>query len=241
MTYRRILRPVTRWKYFAISSMGIWGLGVTALLLLCTPWVASLFVLHVVPQEYFSSDLVYSTELIGGGDNPAPLHETENPIVYVQIPKRMRVTETKGVYVKLEEVIPSIGLMMGQENQTLTYHATLSSPSFLISPSTDPIGRSAEHTVDWEWLISPKSIGEHAVLLQFDADVFATESREKYTLEKNGMRIGERSVESRVEVLTSLGLTAFLDSLVKVVGAILGVLGTVLMYPFWKKFIQSTQ
>ena len=242
MTFLRILHQVTRWKYFAISSMGVWGIGVTVLLVVYIPWVASYFVSHVVvSEEYFSSDLIYYTELVGGGDDAEPLHQLENPIIYVQIPKRMRISETKSVYVKLEEVINSIGLMSGQRYRTLTYNAALSSPSFQISPSSIFIERSSEHSVDWKWLISPKSIGEHAVLLEFDDDVFAAESTKKYNFSKDRMHITGRSVEGRVEVLTSLGLTAFLDSLMKVVGAVLGILGTVFAYPFWKRFIRRAQ
>lgn len=77
----------------------------------------------------------YHTEMIGGGDIMEPLHETENPIVNITFPERMKISETRRVSAKLEEVIPSVGLLQGRSYSTLTYSASLSSPSFVIAPT----------------------------------------------------------------------------------------------------------
>lgn len=84
-------------------------------------------------------------------------------------------------------------------------------------------------------MISPTKTGTHAVLLRFDPGVFATESTTKHSFAKDSLRVTEQSIEGRVEVVTSLGLTSFVDSLFRVIGAIAGFVGVVLSYPLWKR------
>jgi hypothetical protein len=114
---------------------------------------------------------IYATPFIGGGDDITPYDENENPLVRVTIPSRIAVSNTEAVEVQLEENIPSVGLLQGHHSTVLNYAASLASPAFDVSPSSQLILKTSDGRVAWRWLISPKKTGTHIIRLEFSKPV----------------------------------------------------------------------
>jgi hypothetical protein len=201
------------------------------------PFAGTLFI--EIPEGAISG---YETPWVGGGDDIEPEFEEENPMVFVGIPLYIRETETKIVEVKLKEFLPFQLLFRGRPYSSLKYSASLNSPAFDISPSVSPIQKTGKGFIRWEWLISPKKIGSHKLKIEFDKPVISLRSIKKINEAKEGhnfINISETSLVSPITVLNTLGLTATQDAIFKAVGAVLAILGTILGYPFWKRFISE--
>jgi hypothetical protein len=128
-----------------------------------------------------------------------------------------------------------VALTMGSDEAAKGLRFRLSSPSFAIS-GTETAG-------DWEWLIHPAATGTFKLFLEpvFDGKkkaakidwIIPPDLEKAITIETNGTLI------LSIQVLTSLGLTAVQDAWLKAVGTLIGVLGTLFVYPFWKKYLES--
>jgi hypothetical protein len=184
----------------------------------------------------------YGTPFVGGGDDIEPRFEEENPLVHIDVPRVTKLSETIVIEVALEENLPSVARLNGEKPTILTYGASASAPGFEIAPSSAMITRTGTGKVDWEWLAKPKDVGEHALRLQFDRNLISSRSVEYLKQERKldpAMRVSGDSVICSVRVLTSLGLTAGQDAWLKAVGALCGLIGTLLGYPFWKRYLEG--
>jgi len=184
----------------------------------------------------------YSTPFVGGGDDIEPRFEEENPLVLIDVPRVAKLSETIVMEAKLEENLPSVARLNGMKPTTLTFGASAMAPDFEISPSSAMITRTGAGQVSWEWLAKPKDVGEHLIRLQFDRSVISPRSVEYLRRARKldpAMRISNDSVICNVQILTSLGLTAGQDAWLKAAGAVFGLVGTILGYPFWKRYLEG--
>ena len=82
--------------------------------------------------------------------------------------------------------------------------------------------------VQWQWLITPKAKGSHALMVDLSSYV----AQWGYIQEVHTYSI---------EVLNELGLSDRQDALLKALGAVLATLGTVLGYPLWKRYLDGNK
>ena len=198
------------------------------------PRIGSLFLSE---QEF--EPFQYETPLVGGGDIMEPEFEEENPVVYLKVPRQMRVSGTASVTATLEQILP--GILLGQEYVELTFAANLTSPAFAIAPTPDPIVRTGRGRLDWDWLITPKQPGEHKLRLEFDQPVISDRSIDKLRRESRlpgSVVMTRSSLVASVSVRTGLGLTATQDALSKAIGGVLALLGIVFGTRFLMEFPQ---
>lgn len=139
--------------------------------------------------------------------------------VSADVPRKIRTDQTKVVTANLRSTYPS------------AFEANLDSPSFDIKPFASPTSASVGD-FGWKWLISAKKAGNHALSLTF-SDIPPTRSEVliRSVIEEHTFQI---------DVVTELGLTPKQDALVKLVAAALGLLGTILGYPFFKRHFEAS-
>lgn len=187
--------------------------------------------------------LTYATHTIGQGYIPVPLFEEENPVVSVNMPAVIQRHETASVELSIREVIESLALMNGEYYSELTLAPSLQGPAFEISPSSEPIEKMGKGVVSWDWLIRPQEVGKHLIRLDLGEALISERSikhrQRQLDHGDDGLILHPDSVVGQVTVLTSLGLTATQDAWSKALGALLGVIGTVLAYPFLKQRLEG--
>jgi hypothetical protein len=223
-------------SFKALAASGVVGIFIGSIIILSP-------IIGLLPTPDQSLEVGYETETIGGGDIMEPLNENENPVVSVRIPRNIRVSETRLVRAKLEEVIPSVGLMQGRQYSRLRFSASLSSPAFDISPSNKPVEKSDIREVSWEWLIKAKSLGDHAIQVSFDREVITQDSVDKLSRDprRSNVEATTKSVTAYVTVVDDLGLTARESAWLKAIAAVAAALGTVLGYPLWKRYFEPNK
>lgn len=141
----------------------------------------------------------------------------------VEVPNVMRVSETKAATANLT--------LAGSEVGTRLLTARLDSPSFAITPVDSETAVLRDNGVSWEWLMIPKQVGQHAVSLHIqDARISMTPDGSQ----SQDFRVQGESIVALITVLTDLGITSRESAILKAVGVLLGVIGTIVSYPLWK-------
>ena len=144
---------------------------------------------------------------------------------------------------KLEEHHQSIYYLSGNSDQEWEYTASLSSPTFEISPTTAPIARKEKGALSWEWLVAAQRVGSHALKLGFDKAVMVDDEVRTILVENANLveAATQDSVTFRVNVVSSLGLTSRQEAWAKAVGAAVGILGTIFGFAFIKARFDSKE
>ena len=150
------------------------------------------------------------------------------PIVSTVVPRRIGIDETKAITASLRSERPG------------RFEATLESPSFDIKSASVPVASEALD-FHWKWLVTPKKTGTHALSLtlsQIHTSKFDLHDRNDITRVEVKSPFGERTVD--IYVVTEMGLTSKQDAWVKALGAVLGLIGTVVGYPFFKRYFERS-
>src|SRR5258708_21628441 len=160
----------------------------------------------------------------GASHNPPPyyadLMPSAPPPLSVQLARRRTtLSNTETLVVTYEMPLP-------EETKF-----ELKSPSFDISSPTH-IGQS------WKWLFQPKQVGTFLLSLEAltpKSDKVKWNWRIPRDVEDIIQTDSNGTLTLSIQVLTSLGLTAAQEAWLKAAGAVVGLLGTILGYPFWKR------
>ena len=162
------------------------------------------------------------------GDVPDGKHKNISGTLSVRIPKAAKISETFPVQAEFQ---PDSKYLY-----RLSTDLKLESPSFKITSASTPglIGFGEEFK--WAWLILPEKTGRHAISLRFDPEVEykIDESRRPFDFQ-----VSSKSIIAYVTVLTDLNLTSTQDAMMKVFGAVIGIVGTILGYPFLKRYFEK--
>jgi hypothetical protein len=155
--------------------------------------------------------------------------------VLIRIPRRMRESDT----VMARAVLQSEPQGTPAADVRLTYEAKLAAPAFEVTPMSESKGMvTAIHRSQlvWKWLLTPKKPGEHIVVLSFNSPVF---QHDRVSQRPADSIATDSDLQVPVTVLTSFGLTAYLDAWARLFGALVAVIGTILGYPFLKRYIEE--
>jgi hypothetical protein len=112
-----------------------------------------------------------------------------------------------------------------------------------------PVGQieaQIHENLPFKWVVRPKTSGKLIMIVSLLVDVPNEE------LERGHLGLGNDSTKDldfvrsfggwqdtsfvQVDVLSPLGLTPFEDALFRAIGALVGMIGTLLAYPIWKRF-----
>lgn len=145
-------------------------------------------------------------------------------------PNTMDLTQTEDIQVSIDWTFPDQPSM----SQTLpVIEPKLESPDFRIiaakpDGSTSPITTFGSRQQTWSWLISPEKTGDRKITLTF------TTSNGKAVPILTGKEPKDYRVLIPVKVLTEVGLTSTQNAWAKAIGAIIGIIGTVAGFSFWR-------
>ena len=142
----------------------------------------------------------------------------------IRIPKSVKVSETLPISAQFK---PD-----SEQVYTLSTVLKLESPSFKITPTDNSRMINPGPEFLWGWLILPETTGRHAVSLRFEPDI-------EYQLDQNRrpveFEMNSNSIIAYINVLTDLNLTSTQDTILKIIGGLIGIVGTILGYPFLKR------
>jgi hypothetical protein len=173
--------------------------------------------------------------ITGEDKNKIPLGRN----LYVEIPRVMSISESLPVKVTCETPLRSDEVKPADIKAT----AKLLSPAFEIISTNSP-ATSHDRKIEWGWLIYPKHVGRHALFLGFEPslesiNLFLRNKSQSEGLEANTDPSFKGSMIAFVTVVDELGLTAAQFAWLRAIGAILGIIGTILAYPMWKRYFEG--
>lgn len=181
---------------------------------------------------------VLASPHISYGKSPPCLPESfsQNLGGVISLPAEMRVNETKLVHFKLG-LVPDYRIVceldgVPKDRRMLKAQASLQSPGFDISPSSDS-SMSDTDEIDWTWLIRPKSTGEQVLRLVSQGQGGLNIDLQRILPTANWVEESPHEIVAAIQVVTELGLTAREDAALKALGAVLGVFGVVMGYPIF--------
>jgi hypothetical protein len=97
----------------------------------------------------------------------------------------------------------------------LRARASLYSPAFDISPASPDIELDKPDTLEWQWLVKPKSPGEHAIVVSVKGEDGIHINLTKLLGSDPDALITEETVTIRLRVSTEIGLDPKLEGLIK--------------------------
>jgi len=123
--------------------------------------------------------------------------------------------------------------------QPAKFKITLSSLAFDVLGIADTSSTNPTRP-EWTWLIRPKSVGSHAVsvnIVSSNPDLYIVGD------DLPNMTVSDQGRERIffINVVNELGLTSAQDAWIKALGAIIGVLGTALSYPIFKRYFERKE
>lgn len=155
--------------------------------------------------------------------------------VILEAPNTIDLTQTAKVEVSIDWNFPDEHPIP----KTLpVIDVNMESPDFKISSGklegqNLPISNFGKKRQAWVWLISPEKTGDRKISLSFRSD-----NNQPVPILR-GNETKEYEVLIPITVLTELGLSSTQNAWVKAIGAILGIIGTVAGYSFWKRRTQK--
>jgi hypothetical protein len=150
--------------------------------------------------------------------------------VILDTPNTIDLTQTENVQVSInwtfpdQETLPKELPVISPKLESPDFKIVAAKPDGAISPITN----FGSRTQTWVWLISPEKTGDREITLSFSGS--------------NGkpvpILIGEETKDYRIllpiKVLTELGLTSTQSAWAKAIGALIGIIGTIAGYSFWR-------
>jgi hypothetical protein len=113
-------------------------------------------------------------------------------------------------------------------------HALLSSAGMDIAPA-ERVEKRVVHNTKLIWVARPREAGEFLLVLGMTSPDGGPFEPARLAESESLVRATKDSVVLRVTVLTDLGLQATVERKLQVIGVLLGLIGTVFAYPFWKR------
>lgn len=159
----------------------------------------------------------------------------------VVIPRALKLSESPPISFRLELNRDFQTQCIGTgDSPRVSAKAQLLSPAFEIEPKLAE-EKEVSSLAQWNWIISPKKPGKHSLLLQ-------ASGQKGFTVDLSGLPRSDlvsnkssETIEIALEVLTDLGLTSTQEALLKAIGAVVGGVGVILGYPFFKdRLIRTT-
>ena len=179
-----------------------------------------------------SQTVLLAANLYGNGETQSA-GGTISGILSIKVPKSSKVSATIPVSAQFKPDSEYVYI--------LSTALKLESPSFKITQVNIPemysprIMKPREELI-WSWLILPEKTGRHALSLRFDPPVYyqLDQKRRPEDFEYNA-----DSIVAFVTVLDDLGLTPTQDAILKSLGAIIAIAGTIFGYPFLRRYLES--
>jgi len=238
---RNILKKYRNLRPLSLAALSILGAGSGAALFFLLPWVLSLF---VAPPSADYALQTASTRPLSYGESPLdPCHPTQvgrDARYKLDFHRKIKVSESPRLVFRIELNRDLLAMCISSSGSLnpIKASAELRSSAFNIQPQSKVL-KVSESAAEWVWTVTPKSAGKHALQLAVEgSDVFEPNLSRLQSV----LNIGQQSqyeIGIDVDVRTELGLTPTQDALFKLVGAIVGLLGTILGFPFLKVAFES--
>ena len=191
-----------------------------------------IFVSEILKESNRPERLIYELNEYTTKGNENQENNFSHPLIRVEIPKIMKLSDTEAIVVVLTRVVPGDQSKDGRTRDPIEYSAALSSPVFVISPSDRPRLISHDSLHAWTWLVKPRESGNHKALIALDKSIFSIQSMNQANENVDSLHLSPESIAVDIEVLTELGLTSFAENMWRLIGAIAGIVigfGTILL------------
>lgn len=166
--------------------------------------------------------------LQGDDDDTMQGHEDVSGTLTIRIPRTVKLSETFPIVAQFKPDSYYV--------YSLSTSLKLESPSFKIISIRTPQFIGGGEEFNWRWLTSPEKTGRHALSIRFEPEI---PYRIDEYIRSRDLELDSNSVIAYITVLTDLDLTATQDAILKIVGATIGILGTILGYPFLKRYFDT--
>ncbi|QPK61936.1 hypothetical protein IVG45_13815 [Methylomonas sp. LL1] len=239
---RNFLEQYKNLKSTSIVAICIFGTGTSAAMFLLLPWVLSFFL--APPVADFAKQTA-STQPIGYAASPDDLCEAtqigRDAIYKLDFQRKIKASDSPRLVfsILLDPELKVMCHFNSSSPRLIKANAELRSVAFDIEPQ-GKIQKEGE-TIEWVWTVKPKSAGTQSLQLVVEgSDVFSANLSRLQSLLKIGQQ-SKTEIGMDVDVRTDLGLTPTQDALFKLIGAVIGLLGTILGFPFFKAALENKE
>lgn len=220
-----------------VAALCIIGAGSSAAMYFLLPWALSIF---IAPPAADYAEETAKTPIIGyaaSPDDPCQPEQIGRDAIYkLDFQRKIKVSDSPRL---VFSILLSPELKVMCPIRIIKANAELRSSAFDIQPQ-GKIQDSGE-SIEWVWTVKPKNAGAQSLQLALEGNnVFMP----NFSNLQSVLKIGQQSkteIGLDVDVRTDLGLTPTQDALFKVVGAVIGLLGTILGFPFFKAAFENKE
>jgi len=223
-----------------VAALCIIGAGSSAAMYFLLPWALSIF---IAPPAADYAEETAKTPIIGyaaSPDDPCQPKQIGRDAIYkLDFQRKIKLSDSPRLVfsILLDQELKAMCHFHSDSPRLIKADAELRSSAFEIQPQ-GKIQKEGE-SLEWIWTVKPKSAGTQSLQLAVEgSDAFTANLSRLQSLLKIGQQ-SKTEIGMDVDVRTDLGFTPTQAALFKVVGAVIGLLGTILGFPFFKAAFEN--